>query len=438
MKLHFDDSFLPLEDVFNDFEKEANIPFAITIEQKENLSYTYEMKVKDDPVLSYPLIKKMVLSLLWMVGGDKIILSRDEKTASYFFSHFPFDPEFQKSKEALEDIFLHPLVLAYAPIPPLKKETKVTLGMKMSGSRIGFDAGGSDFKVTALEEGKPVFSKETLWHPKEESDYHYHYQEIKEGLLEAASHLKKVDAIGVSTSGIVLDNQLVLPTLMREVKKEERDTYIRPIYLRIRDELFPHVPITVLNDGDVSALGAYEYFQKNMVLGLAFGTSLAAGYCKDSTLNSWFLELGKVPLDCSPSSPCHESMGIQGSASEYLSQKGIIRLAKKAGYSFKGSLPLQLVEIQKEADKGNPKILACYQDMGIYLGEALLFFHRFLDFEPVFCLGRVMSGKGGDVLLESAKTFLKEKQMKMDLFTADEKFKRLGQSAIAATLEEKK
>lgn len=55
-------------------------------------------------------------------------------------------------------------------------------------------------------------------------------------------------------------------------------------------------------------------------------------------------------------------------------------------------------------------------------------------------LGRVMSGKGGDLLLETCRKVLadeyKEVNEKIHLALPDEKFRRVGQSAAAASLPE--
>ena len=46
----------------------------------------------------------------------------------------------------------------------------VAIGGHMEGCRIGFDAGGSDRKVSAVIDGKTVYSEEVVWHPKTEPD----------------------------------------------------------------------------------------------------------------------------------------------------------------------------------------------------------------------------------------------------------------------------
>ena len=147
-------------------------------------------------------------------------------------------------------------------------------------------------------------------------------------------------------------------------------------------------------------------------------------------------ELGKVPFNYDDNAVSHYAMGIKGAGSEYLSQKGIIRLCKNAGVSFSGTLAEQLLKIQKEAEDGNKTVLKAYQDMAEYLSSAILFYHRFFKFESVLLLGRVMSGIGGEIMTKRTEEVLKENHLAVEVFTANEKFKRLGQSYIAAGLPE--
>ena len=175
-------------------------------------------------------------------------------------------------------------------------------------------------------------------------------------------------------------------------------------------------------------------YHKDHILGLAMGTSEATGYCQNKSFNGWINELGKVPMNYASDAVAHYATGIVGAGSEYLSQKGIIRLCGMAGIVFEGTLAKQLVQIQEEAKKGNPVVLSCYEDMGMYLGSSLALYKKFLDIRNVLLLGRVMTGIGGDIIIKKANEYLKEKHIDINVFTADENFKRLGQSFVAAGL----
>mgnify|MGYP000523956089 CR=1 FL=1 len=81
-----------------------------------------------------------------------------------------------------------------------------------------------------------------------------------------------------------------------------------------------------------------------------------------------------------------------------------------------------------------------YRSIGTYLGHALAYYYDLYHCKHVLLLGRVMSGKGGDLILEEAKRVLADEYPECDgkLFPSlpDEKTRRVGQSAAAASLPE--
>ena len=76
----------------------------------------------------------------------------------------------------------------------------------------------------------------------------------------------------------------------------------------------------------------------------------------------------------------------------------------------------------------------------MYLGHTLAYYYQLYGCRHVLLLGRVMSGKGGDLLLATAQKVLAEEypetagKFKAEL--PDEKFRRVGQSMAAASLPE--
>ncbi len=62
---------------------------------------------------------------------------------------------------------------------------KVELNSNLNGCRIGFDAGGSDRKVSAVVDGEVLFSDETVWYPKINADPEYQYQGILDSMKKS-------------------------------------------------------------------------------------------------------------------------------------------------------------------------------------------------------------------------------------------------------------
>lgn len=435
MTMNYDKSFISAYEDLNNFEsKKGNKDLNITIKQNDDICYTYKTRITSDIEESFFYVKKIILSLIYMVGGNEIIVN-DLDIYNMLVEVVDSDIELSNAIKNMEVVFHCNFEITYYAEEIKEKEHIVPLSDDFSGNRIGFDAGGSDRKVSAVKDGKVIFSEETLWLPKEQDDYHYHYDGILDSMKKAYDALDgKVDAIGVSSAGIVMNDEMAQSNLFIKVPEEDQIKYVRSIYKDIAQMEFGNVPIRVANDGDVTALGGELMYHKDHILGLAMGTSEATGYCQNKSFNGWINELGKVPMNYAPDANAHYATGIKGAGSEYLSQKGIIRLCKMAGISFEGTLAQQLVQIQEEAKKGNSVVLACYEDMGIYLGSSLALYKKFLDIRNVLLLGRVMTGIGGDIIIQKAKEYLGSMNIDIDIFTADENFKRLGQSFVAAGL----
>ena len=97
---------------------------------------------------------------------------------------------------------------------------QVAAGGHLKGCRIGFDLGASDYKVSAVIDGEPVFTEETPWDPKNQANPEYHYHHISAALHHAAAHLPRVDAIGGSSAGVIVDNEIRVASLLRSIPKK--------------------------------------------------------------------------------------------------------------------------------------------------------------------------------------------------------------------------
>src|SRR5262249_38320171 len=202
-----------------------------------------------------------------------------------------FDAEF------MGGIYEHPftVVVTDADRVPAEKETSVPLGRHLDGCRVGFDLGASDRKASAVIEGEAVFSEEIPWNPRSQSDPDYHYQGVLDSIQRAAAHLPRLDAVGGSAAGVYIGNRARGASLFRGVPKEAFDAKIADMFLRIGQEL--GVPLEVVNDGEVTALAGSMSLGENPVLGLAFGSSLAAGYVNAAgNITGWLNELAFAPV----------------------------------------------------------------------------------------------------------------------------------------------
>ena len=101
-------------------------------------------------------------------------------------------------------------------------------------------------------------------------------------------------------------------------------------------------------------------------------------------------------------------------------------------------LPEKLELVQELMKQGDPRALKIYETIGVYFGYALAHYADFYDFSHVLILGRVTSGKGGDIIIEFAKKVLSaefpELAKWISFHVPDEKEKRHGQAVAAASL----
>jgi predicted NBD/HSP70 family sugar kinase len=86
----------------------------------------------------------------------------------------------------------------------------------------------------------------------------------------------------------------------------------------------------------------------------------------------------------------------------------------------------------------DPRAVAVYRTVGTYLGYALLEYAAVYEIEHVLALGRVMSGAGGDIVIEGARAVLAaeapDRARAIAFHVASERDKRHGQAVAAAGL----
>jgi predicted NBD/HSP70 family sugar kinase len=210
------------------------------------------------------------------------------------------------------------------------------------------------------------------------------------------------------------------------------------MYHRFREE-FGGIPVVVANDGSVSALAGSMSLNTNRVLGVAFGSSLAAGYV-DATGNitTWLDELAFAPIDMNPLAPADEWSGDRGCGVQYLSQQAVNRLLGPAGIDVPDEmgLPERLEHVQALMRQGDPRPPKIYQTIGVYFGYALAHYANYYDIGTVLAMGRVTTGPGGDIILQTAREVLHRDfpQLSIDVRLPDEASRRVGQAAAAASL----
>lgn len=422
----------------------------IAVERNNGYVYRKEIDVFADGIddkRNVFIVERIIKSILWVVGGYKIYIAGSKYIYEQIASFYKKGGLREFDYDFMSNVFENEVCVIYcdeATIPE-EKSSSVPAGGHLEGRRIGFDAGGSDRKVSAVVNGETIYSEETVWFPKLNSNPEYHYDGIYAAMKTAIEKMGgDVDAIGVSSAGVYIDNKAMVASLFIKVAKEDFDKKVKNIYIDVKNqlekELGHKIPIVVANDGDVTALAGAMDLKDNSVLGIAMGTSEAVGYVdKNGNLTGWLSELAFVPVDFNKDAMMDEWSLDFGVGCKYFSQDAVIKLSPAAGITLDENLSLaeKLKYVQKLNAEGHEGANKIFESIGVYLAYALAYYAEFYDIKHVLILGRVTSGKGGDTILEVCKETLKKEfpeYANINIGMPSEYMRRVGQSIAAASL----
>ncbi len=423
------------------------VPVTLALEQADGSVFHHRTEVA--PVghalaaANFSHVERLAKFLLWQRGGWRFHLAGPQELATQLQAHFRDTPTGRFDSNLIgERVYERPLeaVACDAASLPSERANVQALGRHLDGCRIGFDLGGSDRKVAAVQDGKVVFSEETVWDPYFHPDPQYHFDGIMHSIRKAAAHLPRVDAIGASAAGVYVNNRVKVASLFRGVAPDLFNSRVKDLFLEVQ-RACDGVPLEVANDGEVTALAGSMSLGVNGVLGIAMGTSQAAGYVTPSgNITTWLSELAFAPVDYHPAAACDEWSGDYGVGAQYFSQQAVGRLLRVAGIAAdpKLALPEQLKLVQSLMQAGDYRARKIYETLGTYLGYALAHYADFYDFNHLLILGRVTSGAGGEVIIANAQEVLQTEfpalAARLQFHVPDEQDKRHGQAVAAASL----
>jgi predicted NBD/HSP70 family sugar kinase len=423
----------------------GSVPVRLALEQTDGSVFRFDTNVLPEShsqaAGNAVYLERLVKFLLWSRGGWRIYIDGPPSLASQLTAHYRETAAGRFDAHLVgERMFDHMLEVIHTRDLPSERSVTKPLGRHLDGCRIGFDLGGSDRKAAAVIDGGVVFSDETEWDPYHKPDPQYHFDGIMDSLKKAAAHLPRVDAIGGSAAGVYVNNRVKAGSLFRGVPQDLFDARVRDLFLDVR-RAWNDVPFEVVNDGEVTALAGSMSLRENAILGIALGTSTAAGYVTpDGNITTWLNELAFVPVDYNPGAPVDEWSGDYGVGSQYFSQQAVGRLVPVAGIDAPPGMPLpeQLKLVQSLMAKGDQRATKIYQTIGTYVGYGVAHFAAFYELRHVLVLGRVTSGDGGDLIVNGAREVLAVEfpalAHQIAFHVPNEQDKRHGQAIAAASL----
>ena len=439
-----DPEFIPFGVWRSAYLKDAKKPIAIAIERDKghvSVHHTFIHGKQDMAEADYRYVERYVKFLLWSTGGFRVSICGCSELTKRLQKAYTPEGERHFDFTFVNQLYERDLEILDLPLEscPAANEEAEPMGGNMDGCRIGFDAGGSDRKVSAVVDGECVYSEEVVWYPKLHEDPEYHFNGIVEAMKTAASKMPRVDGIGVSSAGVFVGNAPMVASLFIKVPRSNWDK-VKTIYDRAAAEI-GDVPIVVANDGDVSALAGAMGLGVGNIMGIAMGTSEAVGYVdKDQNVLGWINELAFAPVDLNEKAMEDEWSGDIGVGCKYFSQDAVIKLAPAAGIELDESLsPAQKLKVvQGLMEQGDERAAAIFETIGAYLAYTVVLYSQLYNIEHMMMMGRVMSGKGGDTILRVCNEILADEYpelaKKCEVMLPDEKTRRVGQSVAAASL----
>jgi predicted NBD/HSP70 family sugar kinase len=163
---------------------------------------------------------------------------------------------------------------------------------------------------------------------------------------------------------------------------------------------------------------------------------------KRGRILGWLNELAFAPVDYNPKATADEWSGDAGVGALYFSQQAVNKLLPKAKIKLPKAmdLPERLKEVQNLMAAGDERATRIYETIGVYLGYTIPHYRDFYDFDHMLILGRVTTGKGGDIVLAKAREVLALEfpEVSIAMHVPDEKSRRVGQAVAAASLPKSK
>ena len=438
-----DPDFIPFGTWMRAYLEQADRPISIAVEREKGNISVFEGRLRSEAFeeANIRYLDRFVKFLLWAVGGWKVTICGCDAEVKRLQAAYVEGGERGFDVWFMQDVYERPFEIATCTPEafPVANESAVSVGGHMDGCRIGFDAGGSDRKVSAVIDGETVYSEEIVWHPKLSEDIQYQFDGIVDSFRNAAAKMPRVDGIGVSSAGVFIGNAPMVSSLFVKIPRKDREL-VKTVYDRAALEI-GDVPIVVANDGDVTALAGAMSMDVAPVMGIAMGTSEAGGYVNaERNVLGWFNELAFAPVDLNEKAMADPWSGDVGVGATYFSQDSVIKLAPAAGIDLEESLtPAEkLSYVQKLMEQGHEGAKKIFLSIGCYLAHTLVLYSHFYDLKYVLILGRVASGSGGEVLIEECNRVLTEDYPELSagwtVMLPDEKMRRVGQSVAAASL----
>lgn len=176
-----DHEFIPFGVWMKEYLKGADRPIAVAVEREDGLISVRKSAIRGPEFAEANLryVERLIKFSLWSIGGFKVYVCGCDDIAEQLAHTYSPEGDRWFDYQFVGDVYEKPLeIIAVSEADfPESHESAKQIGGHMEGCRIGFDAGGSDRKVSAVIDGESVYSEEVVWFPKITEDPEYHFNE---------------------------------------------------------------------------------------------------------------------------------------------------------------------------------------------------------------------------------------------------------------------
>ena len=169
-----------LWEVYDGIGAKADV-VAVAWEREDGKVFRYDLPIPQrlDPQaakqVSY-VVDRIAKFIVWSAGGWKLYLAGPDAVVQPVAKAYTKKGARKFDYDFFTSIYGKPVETVVVPLKKMPETTEKPALVKTvaDGCRIGFDLGASDFKISALNNGKVVFSKEFPWDPRNNADPEYH------------------------------------------------------------------------------------------------------------------------------------------------------------------------------------------------------------------------------------------------------------------------
>ncbi len=156
--------FIPFAVWADAFLSEAKRPFRVAVERDHGNVSVFSSFLREESFAeaNYRYMERFVKFLLWSAGGLRVTICGCEETAKKLQEAYSVGGARDFDWHFMDDVFEQgfEIVLCDEAHFPRANEQPKAVGGHLNGCRIGFDAGGSDRKVSAVSAQPQIVTRQ--------------------------------------------------------------------------------------------------------------------------------------------------------------------------------------------------------------------------------------------------------------------------------------